>query len=43
MQFDIRLKKYIDKKVDKNWKLSKDGTLVTLPVGTDEIIFGTIE
>ena len=23
MQFDIRLKKYIDKKVDKNWKLSK--------------------
>ena len=27
----------------KNWKLSKDGTLVTLPVGTDEIIFDAIE
>ena len=26
-----------------NWMLSEDGTLVTLPVGTDEIILSTID
>ena len=33
----------IDEVRSENWILSKDGTLVTLPVGTDEIIFDTIE
>ena len=27
----------------ENWKLSKDGTIVILPVGTDEIIFNSLD